>query len=125
MLDHNEAQLDFILEMYATEHPKELKITRPDTEGAVVQSEVDAKWANVLTGRAHQKFMAEHLPPEAILLKLRARVAPAPVVRVHPSVGEKSGTITFPAAAPVNQPGLGQPNAALNIPGAGRTTGSR
>jgi hypothetical protein len=88
MLDHNEAQLDFILEMYARDHPRELRLVRPDRLDAKAASSVNAAaWANVLSGSSYDNYMKDFLPSEAVLSRLR-RVQPT--VRVHPSI---AGTV--------------------------------
>lgn len=84
LLKHNEAQLDFILEMYATDHPKEMTFVRPGKVGPAEMPRVAKRWADVLRGKALAEFMAKRMPSEAVLKVLRARSqagAVRPVVR--------------------------------------------
>lgn len=87
LLNHNEAQLDFILQMFVKDNPKEWRITR---HGMVGTSETEAAWANVVTSPG---MMQEFMPSEAVLAKLRHR---APVVRVHPSIAGKVAALNVP-----------------------------
>lgn len=72
LLNHNEAQLDFILLMYVRDNPKgPLRVTRTGESGPAAESEVAAAWADVLTGRHYEEYMADQMPPEAVLRRLR------------------------------------------------------
>lgn len=82
LLSLNEAQLDFILEMWAADNPKRGRFVR---EGATTSGMDDSlarkKWADVLRGPALQKYLAGHMPPQAVLDRLRAA---APMTRGRP-----------------------------------------
>lgn len=90
ILNHNEAQLDFILQMYVKDNPKgPLRIERPGQPDASAVPEV--RWADVLSGSDYERYMAKQMPPQDVLDKLRARhralnpAAPmAPPVRMGP-----------------------------------------
>jgi hypothetical protein len=69
LLNHNEAQLDFILQMYVRDHPRgPLQIERP---GAPRIINPETQWADVLTGTDYERYMAKQMPPEAVLQRLR------------------------------------------------------
>jgi hypothetical protein len=65
LLNHTEAELDFILEMYAADHPEKFKFTRPGEEQRS-KAEVRAAWDRVLTGAAQS-----HALPKMPLAKLK------------------------------------------------------
>lgn len=78
MLDHNEAQLDFILEMYSIDHPDQLKFERPGKkEPGLKEVEEKVGWANVLIGKALEAYMNKHMPSQGVLDKLRGLNSPA------------------------------------------------
>jgi hypothetical protein len=64
LLALNEAQLDFILEMYAQDHPKEFSFTRKDSKSP--QSEISAAWTRVLRGNALTEYIMPMLNTKAI-----------------------------------------------------------
>lgn len=86
MLGHNEAQLDFILEMYSIDHPDQLKFERPGRKDpGIQQTEEKVGWANVLIGKALEAYMNKHMPSQGILDKLRGLNNPTGnVVRLGP-----------------------------------------
>ena len=89
LLNHNEAQLDFILEMYVRDNPKSrIRIERPGSGTGRDAVEAETAWANVLTGKSHDAFMAAHLPPPAVM----ARLKQGPGVR-----GPEAGPVTLPS----------------------------
>jgi hypothetical protein len=59
LLNHNEAQLDFILEMYSLDHPKEFRFTRGGLTSAERGNTSKAAWVNVLTGSALEEYLAD------------------------------------------------------------------
>lgn len=63
----NEAQLDFCLEMYALDHPKEFRFQRPGKH-VTPTSEVRAAWDRVLEGAAREA--REPKMPRAILRRM-------------------------------------------------------
>lgn len=72
LLTHNEAQLDFILEMYSLDNPNILKFNRPGKlSRGVEQSQASASWADVLTGEAYDNYMASKMPSKSVLAILR------------------------------------------------------
>ena len=72
MLEHNEAQLDFILEMYSKDNPKEMKFYRPGFEEEGMQEVMANKsWTDVLMGPALARFMKGKLPSENVLARLK------------------------------------------------------
>lgn len=72
ILHHNEAQLDFILEMYSIDNPTKLNFTRPGKAPAGLEKvTAQAEWANVLTGKAYQEYMSPHLPNSDVMTRLR------------------------------------------------------
>jgi hypothetical protein len=81
------AQIDFILEMYQAEHPKDYTFTRggQPTPQKIVSTQ--AQWADVLTGDSLREYMGARMPNAAVLEKLRAahRAAMVP----PPALGKK------------------------------------
>lgn len=72
LLAHTEPQIDFIIEMYAIEHPRELKFTRPgNVDDGLAVSIAQRDWANVLTGEALRDFLANRMPSAAVLSRIR------------------------------------------------------
>lgn len=57
LLEHTEAQLDFILEMYATDHPDEYTFVRQGDVPALSDPERRAAWDRVLTGSAKTRLL--------------------------------------------------------------------
>ena len=70
LLDHTEAELDFILEMFAQDNPDRGKFFRTGQEDPPSRAEVEAAWERVLVGRAHHEMMSKFLP-EALREALR------------------------------------------------------
>ena len=68
---YNEAQLDFILEMYALDHPDEGTFVRPGEEKPLTPVQLAVQWESVLVGRARDAMMAPMMPSEATLAALR------------------------------------------------------
>lgn len=72
ILEHTEAQLDFILEMYAKDNPRTRRFVRPGRiEDGTREVMVTKGWADVLTGAALARFMRKRLPSEAVMGMLR------------------------------------------------------
>lgn len=60
LLNKTEAQLDFILEQYAKDHPKELKFERPEDQVARdMPQAARVGWTNVLLGKAKEAFVGK------------------------------------------------------------------
>lgn len=90
LLNHTEAQLDFILEKYATEDPRRGTFTRHGKPKPVPQSRIDAAWSKVLVGKANHAMMAGKLPSDAVLKALREMHAYSkPVFKVGPAASLK------------------------------------
>ena len=54
----NEAQLDFILEMYAKDHPDELKFSRPNDQSDTPRRIAELKaWRDVMPDKAWEQLM--------------------------------------------------------------------
>lgn len=84
LLNHNEAQLDFILEMYASDHPKEMTFVRPGKPNPAQGPQIAKQWADVLRGEALAQFMGARMPSAEVMKVLRARTqasAVRPIVR--------------------------------------------
>lgn len=75
LLDHTQAELDFILEKYADENPKAARFTRLGKTQPLSRAELDAAWDKVLVGRAHREMMGARMPSEAVMAVLRRREA--------------------------------------------------
>lgn len=58
-------QLDFVLECYAADHPKEFTFVRPGAEKPV-ETQLMATWFNVLRGAALDQFMGGRINHAAI-----------------------------------------------------------
>lgn len=71
MLSMTTAQLDFVLECYAADHPNEYTFSRHNTE--LAPSQVTTTWFNVLRGSALERFMASRINHAA----MRAKAAKA------------------------------------------------
>lgn len=72
ILGHNEAQLDFILEMYSLDYPDKLKFNRPGRASPGVEEvQAEAEWANVLRGKAYSEYMAPRMPDTTTMEALR------------------------------------------------------
>lgn len=86
LLDHNQAQIDFILEMYQREHPKEFTFTRAGAETPKTAVVAQTRWADVLTGDSLRDYMRERMPNARVLERLKAaqRLAMTP-----PTPGKK------------------------------------
>ncbi len=66
LIDHTEAELDFVLEMYAADHPDQYRFTRNNGAPApLTESERLAAWDRVLVGKAKDKILPV-LPLDAI-----------------------------------------------------------
>jgi hypothetical protein len=77
MLEHNETQLDFIIEMYAIDNPKELAVTRHgQARGVQAELNADAAWSDALIGDARQKWLEDHglAPPADFWTKVKNRL---------------------------------------------------
>lgn len=73
LLNHNEAQLDFILEMHCLDHPKEMTFVRPGKVSPAEAPRIAKQWADVLRGKALGEFMATRMPSADVMKVLRAR----------------------------------------------------
>ena len=74
LLAHTEAQLDFILEMYAGDNPEAAKFTRPGQSSTdISQAKLDAAWERVLVGSAKAAMMKGRMPSAAVQEILRQR----------------------------------------------------
>lgn len=72
LLAHNEAQLDFIIEMYAKDNPRELKFMRVgEVDDSIARTTALRDWANVLIGPALTNYLASKLPSANVLNVLR------------------------------------------------------
>lgn len=67
LIDYNEAQLDWCLEMYAAHHPDEYTFTRGGQSAVLSEPERLAAWDRVTLGKAKQAFM-----PKLPLAAMRA-----------------------------------------------------
>lgn len=75
LLNHSEPQLDFIIEMYAAENPKELTATRNGVvRGIAAEITADVAWSDVLIGPARDEWMVRNglLPPPGFWEKVLA-----------------------------------------------------
>lgn len=82
VLDHNEAQLDFILEMYALENPRRARFVRPDqpSEG-LKHSQAQARWVDVLRGSALQEYLSHKIIMKNVRRRVPPGTAPEPMRR--------------------------------------------
>ena len=71
LLSHTEAQLDFILEMYALDNPERGTFVRAGVEKSMTPVQEAVAWEAVLVGKAHDAMMAPMMPSEATLGVLR------------------------------------------------------
>ena len=55
VLNLTNPQIDFIFEMYAKDHPEEVKFNK-HTEEKKAQLKIGTAWDNVLEGREHERF---------------------------------------------------------------------
>jgi hypothetical protein len=69
VLNHTEAQLDFILESYAIDNPDDFKFIRSGEEEALPDHMQKAALESVLVGRAHADFMKSFMPPKIVFEK--------------------------------------------------------
>lgn len=72
MLRLTASQLDFILEMYASDNPKEYQFVRAGKGSTLTDSERQAAWEAVLLGNEHEAFMSRRMPSPAVLARIRA-----------------------------------------------------
>jgi hypothetical protein len=70
-LAHTEAQMDWLMEMFASEHPEEYEFVRPNRIKPLSAHEKAAKWDVVLQGRAKMDFLKPMMPSEAVLRRAR------------------------------------------------------
>lgn len=63
----NHAQIDFILEMYAKDNPKDYRFIRGDQLDEADQTQVLARWEAVLIDKAKSEFWKRFMPSEAVL----------------------------------------------------------
>jgi hypothetical protein len=73
MLSMSLAQLDFVLECYARDHPREYTFSRTGT-GDPTPATLTASWFNILRGNALERFLGPRLNTAAVK-KYRARQA--------------------------------------------------
>jgi hypothetical protein len=71
LLALNEAQLDFILEMWAVDNPKRGRFVREGKSPGMTEAKARARWADVLRGPALAAYLAQHMPSQAVLQRLR------------------------------------------------------
>lgn len=86
-----EPQLDFILEMYAKDHPDEYEFRRPGQPKIPPASELLAAWETKLIKSASREFWQKALPSAAVL-KRAAELdgALAAIKRVKRDANDKS-----------------------------------
>lgn len=78
-LDHTRAELDFILEKFAEENPKNGTFIRPGKVAPKSGASVLAEWSQVLVGRAKDAMMSAFTPSKAVLeaaARLSGRMRP-------------------------------------------------
>ena len=68
----SEPQIDFILEMYARDHPKEFEFHRLGNEPKPPESETLAAWERVLIGQTRHGMFSRMLPSLAVLKRAGA-----------------------------------------------------
>lgn len=72
LLAHNEAQLDFILEMWAKDNPKRGRFVRGGKiDDGMAETLARKGWTDVLRGAALDRYLARQMPSEAVLKRLR------------------------------------------------------
>lgn len=67
LLNHTEAQLDFILEMHAADNPDDFRFVRPGMVTPLPSPEAKAEWERRLIGTAHDRYMHKRMPSAAAL----------------------------------------------------------
>lgn len=67
LLDHTEAELDFILESFALDNPEEFRFVRPGETDKPTPAELHAAMESVLLGTARDSFLAQFMPSKAVL----------------------------------------------------------
>lgn len=65
-----ETQVDFILEMYALDHPDEYKFYRPGHVEVPPTSEILAAWEERMSGTGYSQFWEKALPSPAVLKRV-------------------------------------------------------
>lgn len=82
----NEIQLDFILEMYAEDHPDEFKFTKPGQLENVAESDMKASWSHVLKGKALMQYNTKLVPLNDALRETLKNIGKPikPVIRTYP-----------------------------------------
>jgi len=66
--------------MYSTDHPDELKFSRPGKEkDSATVTKAEAAWADVLLGEAYHEYMLKRLPSAATMAALKNMNAPLEV----------------------------------------------
>lgn len=68
-MQHTEAQLDFVLEMYSADHPDEFKFMRGSEKEPLTRAEILAEWEKKLIGKERDAFLMPKLPSDAVLKK--------------------------------------------------------
>lgn len=71
LLRHNEAQLDFIMEMYAEDHEEEYEFVRPSKPKPLAMHERLAAMENVLLGPSRDDLLKAVMPSQAVLERAR------------------------------------------------------
>jgi len=89
MLGHTEIQLDFILEMYANDNPKEFSFRRPGQNPPRPEHELLAEWDRVLIGKAKETLFARMMPSKAVLQRAMGIMDAAQTLKKAASEGEK------------------------------------
>ena len=71
-MNHNEAQIDFILESYAKDNPEEFTFVRSGEEKPLSDAEYKAAMESVLIGSARDQFLKSIMPSKAVLERAAA-----------------------------------------------------
>lgn len=88
--------MDFILEMYALDHPEELEFVRGGVR-PLNEAETAAEWETRLLGRARDAMLEPMLPSEAVLA--RAASLERAASSFTPEAAARAATGTFTPAA--------------------------
>ena len=91
VLRHTEAQLDFILEMYAADHPDEFKFTRGSDPQPLTRAEMLAAWEGRLLGQEHERFLMPKMPSEAVLRQAASLAGSVAALRRALETGSGNG----------------------------------
>lgn len=94
--------MDFVLEMYAEDHPDELEFLRGGQEKPLSGPETAAQWEQRLRGKARDAFLGVRMPSAAVLVRIRemaganavltrAATAPSADVPLPPEPSKRKG----------------------------------